>query len=58
MTYRLVCDHCHQDILFESNQVTITYKIGLKTINRHYHKDCFNYKFSTDIERIKDNEQN
>jgi hypothetical protein len=53
MSIAIICDHCKQIIQNTDSMVKIEYK-DLKTIFRHYHKDCFNYKFSTDIARIND----
>lgn len=56
MSTATICDHCKQIITKEQECITLQYNEPSKlylTI-KHYHKDCFNYKFSTDIKRIND----
>lgn len=54
MSIATMCDHCKQVITKEQECITLQYNEPdkLYITVRHYHKDCFNYKFSTDIERI------
>ena len=51
MSIATICDHCKQVITKDQGYITLQYN-DLHWIIKHYHKDCFNYKFSTDIERI------
>ena len=55
MSIVTMCDHCKQIITRDSECITLQYNEPRKSSRiKHYHKDCFNYKFSTDIERIND----
>lgn len=52
----LVCDHCQlkiEDGFGSDNLVRIEVQIDKKWYRKSLHKDCFNYMFSTDINRIK-----
>ena len=49
-----ICDRCKQLIERNSEYITVQYNEPHKPLLiKHYHKDCFNYKFSTDIKRIE-----
>lgn len=55
MSFTRICDHCHQAT--GKNYIHIDYQENSKYINKDYHIDCFNYKFSCDIRKIKENEK-
>lgn len=55
--FRCYCDHCGQEIRgalirFEGQNVDIQ---GGSWFSKHYHPDCFNYKFSTDWKKVEKN---
>lgn len=52
MSFKIVCDHCQREIGKE--YVKIDFYENCKTVLGHFHIDCFNYKFSCDIRKIKD----
>lgn len=54
MSLATICDHCKQVITRDLECITLQYNGPHKYLHiKHYHKDCFNYKFSTDIKRIE-----
>jgi len=55
MSFTRICDHCHQPT--GNNYIHIDYQEKGKYINKDFHVDCFNYKFSCDIRKIKENEK-
>lgn len=52
MSIKVVCDHCQR--ILDKDYVKIEYKNNSRNIYRHYHIDCFNYKFSCDIRKINE----
>lgn len=54
MSFTRICDHCHQAT--GKNYIHIDYNENNKYINKDYHIDCFNYKFSCNIRNIKEKE--
>lgn len=53
MSYKHICDRCNQEI--KDNFVRIEYAEGSNRIIKDFHIDCFNYEFSCDIRKIKEN---
>lgn len=51
MTYKCFCDRCGQQIV-DNNIVKIEFHEGKTYRWGHYHVDCFNYEFSTDIRNM------
>lgn len=52
MSYRYICDHCQREIA--ADKVRIEFEENKKRISKDFHIDCFNYKFSCDIRKIKE----
>lgn len=53
MSYKHICGRCNQEI--KDNFVRIEYAEGSNRIIKNFHIDCFNYEFSCDIRKIKEN---
>lgn len=54
MTTRMYCDRCGNEI--QTDRVRIELREGTCVKWKDYHVDCFNYEFSTDIRKIKENQ--
>lgn len=55
MSFTRICDHCHQPT--GNKYIHIDYQENGTYINKDFHIDCFNYKFSCDVRQIKEKEQ-
>jgi hypothetical protein len=57
---KIICDHCGNEILAESNQVTVRRRVKdndrvlTRYLTKELHEHCFNVVFSTDIHSIKE----
>ena len=57
MAYKNFCDHCNREIIECKEMVkVITYNKYSLGETKVFHRDCFNKRFSTDINLIKDGE--
>lgn len=50
MGLRKFCDHCKTEIIDYNDEVDI--RVDL-TKHYYFHKDCFNAKFNTNIEKLE-----
>lgn len=48
---RCYCDHCGQEI--KGGMIKLEGQGG-RWFSKHYHPDCFNYKFSTDWKKVEE----
>lgn len=55
MSVKFVCDHCQR--IIDNDIVKVDYKENGRSIFRHFHIDCFNYKFNCDIRTINESEK-
>lgn len=53
MAYKYFCDRCGCEIC-DNNFVKLEFKENNEYKFKHYHIDCFNYEFSCDIRKIKE----
>ena len=57
MAYKNFCDHCNREIIECKEMVkVITYNKYSLGETKVFHRDCFNKRFSTNIDLIKDGE--
>lgn len=56
MGLKIFCDRCGKEIVTGHDMIKIEATLDGKLYWKYLHRDCFNYQFSTDIVRIKNNE--
>ena len=53
MSYLKICDHCKQ-VLTTKDIVSVDFWEDNQYAKADYHIDCFNFKYSCDIRKIKE----